>query len=195
MHAAVRVASRYLFSGGMVLASLLAAGCGDEAAESTTECDQECKDEIATRAVREMMKLLYNLTLQGNDVGEQDELVPCPFGGTARVFGNATSDAKLGTTEVDLTYEFNQCAYLERDEDPKENYDVKLDATLTQQGVIAVQPSVSSALVIRSDSLGISGTLGDPPVSYAEEDCKLRLSQNGNKLSGRFCGRTVGVDL
>src|SRR5262245_58145120 len=36
-------------------------------------CDDACTDGIALRSVRETMKLVYNLTLQGNDVGEQDE--------------------------------------------------------------------------------------------------------------------------
>ena len=54
-------------------------------------CDAECQDQIALRSLREGMKLVYNLTLQGKPVGPQDATVPCPLGGSAHVFNAALS--------------------------------------------------------------------------------------------------------
>ncbi len=50
-----------------------------------------------------------------------------------------------GATLVDLTYQFASCKYIERDDEPDENYAITLNGTITQQGVIAVQPSATSA--------------------------------------------------
>ena len=66
----------------------------------------------------EGMKLIYNLTLQGKPVGTQMPFVPCPQGGLASVAGVATSNAEQGATEVNLTYGFQDCNYLRRDEEP-----------------------------------------------------------------------------
>ena len=179
----------------LVVSFSLMLGCGSEQAEPSPPCEQECKDGNAVRAVRETMKLVYNLTLQANPVGAQDELTLCPQGGGARISGEATSDSMQGATLVDLTYQFVSCKYIERDDEPDENYAITLDGTITQEGVIAVQPSATSALVIQSEALTLSGTVYDPPLAYEEADCVLELGQSGNKVSGTICGRIAGADL
>jgi hypothetical protein len=141
------------------------------------------------------MKLVYNITLQGNPVGEQDEDTECPLGGRARVFGVATSNAVQGATEVDLTYELENCKYLELDDEPDETYSMTLDGVVTQAGTMAVQPSATTALFMRSDSVTLTGTVYDPPRDFQEENCVIDVAQNGNDLSGSFCGREAGVDL
>ena len=179
----------------LVVSFLLVLGCGSEQAEPSPPCEQECKDGNAVRAVRETMKLVYNLTLQANPVGAQDELTLCPQGGGARISGEATSDSMQGATLVDLTYQFVNCKYIERDDEPDENYAITLNGTITQQGVIAVQPSATSALIIQSEAVSLTGTVYDPPLAYEETDCVLELGQSGNEISGTICGRIAGADL
>jgi hypothetical protein len=142
-----------------------------------------------------MMKLAYNVTLQANPVGAQDESTDCPLGGRARVFGTATSNAEQGATEVELTYEFDDCRYIELDDEPDETYRMTIDGTVTQFGTLAVQPSATTALLMESDSVTLDGTVHDPPRIFHEENCVVDVAQNGNDLSGLFCGREVGVDL
>jgi hypothetical protein len=178
-----------------LLAACLLGGCSDDGSSEPASCDDECLDETAVRSVREMLKLIYNLTLQANPVGAQDEVTPCPQGGGAHVFGEAFSVAEQGATKVSLTYELGYCAYLQRDDEPDESYSVTLLGVVTQSGTIAVQPTSTTALVMHSDSLSVSGTLFDPGYDYREEECELQLSQNGNRLAGTFCGRAVAFDL
>jgi hypothetical protein len=181
---------------GLLLAALLGAlACTDGESTDAKPCEQECRDEVALRGVREILKLAYNLTLQGNPVGTQDETTACPLGGNARVFGEATSNPVHGATEVALSYELDLCAHLERDEEPHENYALLLSGTIEQSGTIAVQPSATSALLMFSDSLSVAGTVYDPALEYFEMDCTLELGQNGNNVSGLFCGREVGLEL
>jgi hypothetical protein len=170
-------------------------GCGSEQADPAPPCEQQCKDDNAVRAIRETMKLVYNLTLQGNPVGAQDELTPCPHGGGARVWGEATSDSMQGATFVDLSYQFANCKYIERDDEPDENYAITLNGIITQQGTIAVQPSATSALIMKSEALSLSGTVYDPPLPYEESDCVVELGQSGSKISGTICGRLAGANL
>jgi hypothetical protein len=172
-----------------------AVACGGPDPEPSPPCEQECQDANALRALRETLKLVFNLTLQGNPVGAQDESTPCPTGGSARVFGQATANAIQGAIEVDLTYEFMDCAYLQRDEDPDENYNMTFAGSVLQQGTIAVQPSVTTALNMSSEALTLFGNVYDPPLEYREEACPVRIGQNGNQVSGTICGREAGVDL
>lgn len=158
-------------------------------------CDDACTDGIALRSLRETMKLVYNITLQAKPVGEQDETTDCPLGGSARVFGFATSNPVQGATEVELTYELRDCAYIELDDEPEETYRMTLDGTISQSGTMAVQPTATTALFMESDSMSLDGTVFDPPREFREEDCVVDVAQNGNDLSGLFCGREVGVDL
>ena len=147
------------------------------------------------RTLREVMKLAFNLTLQGKPVGMHDYTVPCPLGGKARIFGEAFSNATQGSTEVKLTYELDGCTVLQRDDKPKENYRMTVSGTVVQTGVIAVQPSATTALGMQSAAVTLSGTVYDPPIAYEAKDCPVVLSQMGSKLSGTLCGRVTTVDL
>jgi hypothetical protein len=178
-----------------LLCAVLALGCGADDPPPSPPCEQECQDGTAVRGIREMMKVAYNLSLFGNDVGPQDETVPCTQGGQVRVFGEASSNALQGATMVDLTYAFQACSHVERDDEAPENYELTLDGQVTQLGTIAVQPSATTALVMGSDSVTLVGTVYDPPIDYRVEGCAVTLGQNGNDLSGRICGRIAGADL
>ena len=187
---------------GLVGSTYGSAGCGSstpaEADAGPPPCDLACQDRTGARAIREMMKLIYNLTLQGKPVGPQSQSIFCPNGGKASVSGTATSNAEQGTTAVSLVYLAEGCGYRQRDDDPEESYDVVLTGTIEQSGVLAVQPSSSTALVMKaSGTAGITlrGTVREPAVPYAVESCPLEMTQNGNKLTATLCGRTVGVDL
>lgn len=175
---------------------LLLAGCGADATPPPPppQCDEKCKDGIAILAMRETAKLAFNLTLQGKPVGTHDKTTPCPFGGSVRVSGTATSNATQGATEVDLTYTLDNCSYLVKDDDPKRDYNTKLSGTMTQVGVLAVQPSATSALIMKSESISFEGTVYDPPLDYSVR-CPLELAQDGNVLTGRICGREAKANL
>jgi hypothetical protein len=176
------------------LFALLALACTDET-QPSPPCDERCEDNIALRALREITKLAYNLTLQANPAGEQDESTSCPIGGSVRVFGTATSEPVHGATEVALTYEFSDCVHLELDEEPEESYLIGLSGTLTQNGIIAVQPTATTALILESSAMTLGGTVYDPPREYFEDRCEVAIGQDGNHVSGKLCGRSVGVDL
>ncbi len=175
--------------------SLVLVACGADDPPPSPPCERECQDGVAIRSLRETMKLIYNITLQGKPVGPQDETTPCPNGGSARVFGEASSNARHGATEVDLTYEILDCHYLQKDEDAAENYDMTLNGTVTQVGTIAVQPTATTGLVIQSDSMSFSGSVYDPPISFVENQCAVLLGQSGNNVSGTICGREAGANL
>ena len=180
----------------LFLAAVAVPGCG--ASANTTPpppCDQACKDGVAIKALREGMKLVFNLTLQGKPVGAHDETVPCPLGGKARVFGEATSNAVQGATDVKLTYVLEACGYSQKDNTPRNNHKLTATGTVTQFGTLAVQPTATTALVMKSDAVTLSGTVYDPPLDYDEKACPVQLSQNGNQLSGTLCGRAVGTNL
>lgn len=174
--------------------ALALAGCGEGEAEPQT-CDAECQDAVAARGLRDVVKLVYNLTLQGNLVGPQDETTRCPHGGSASVVGVATSVPEQGATELELGYSFDECAYQHKDDDAHESYDVVVSGTLGEKGILAVQPTATTALMFASLGISIEGTVFDPPVPYAETECAFELAQNGNDLSGTWCNRKVGLDL
>jgi hypothetical protein len=178
--------------------ALALAACGTSAGNTPPPpppCDAECQDETAVRALREMIKLAYNLTLQGLPVGDHDETTPCPQGGTVRVAGRATSNALQGSTFVDLTYTFSACSYLQRDTDPKQNYRMTVNGTITEKGTLAVQPSATTALSIHGDSVDLSGTVYAPPIDYAVSACVLEGGQTGSHFTASFCGREAGLTL
>jgi hypothetical protein len=172
-----------------------ALGCSDDPPGEPEECDDRCRHDSALLGLRQTLKLVYNITLQGKPVGAQDHVTPCPFGGGARIYGTATSNPVHGATEVDLTYELLQCRYIQRDDEAPENYDLTVTGVVRQTGIIAVQPSASTALIISSESITLQGEVHDPPLSYSESDCTAQLAQSGNLLSGHLCNREVGVDL
>jgi hypothetical protein len=179
----------------------LALGCGacgtngGNSPPAPPPCDQTCSDAIALRSFRETIKLAYNQTLQGLPVGQHDVTAPCPLGGTARVFGTATSNPIQGATDVDLTYVLDHCGVPQKDTDPTQTYSMTLTGTATEKGTIAVQPSSTTSLDVGSDSMTFTGTVYDPPMDYAANACPLALAQNGSQLSGTMCSRAVGLTL
>lgn len=172
--------------------------CGAETGpdpEPPPPCDQECRDEVAMRGMRETMKLVFNLTFQGKAVGMHDFAFACPLGGKARIFGTATSEPVQGATEIDITYELDACKLSQRDDDAPENYDLAVTGTVRQTGILAVQPTSTTALGIRSDAMTIAGTVYAPPLPFTVAACPMLLAQNGSRLTGTICGRQVTVDL
>jgi hypothetical protein len=178
-----------------LLIAHLACGSDIAPAPEAKTCDAKCQDGVAARAVRETMKLAFNLTLQGKPVGRHDIRVPCPLGGQVRVVGVATSNATQGSTEVDLTYEFDACRYTSRDDEPEESYSLTVTASMAQRGIIAVQPSATTALSMSSARIDAVGTVYDPPIEFRAQQCVIALQQDGNKLVGSFCERPVQTDL
>jgi hypothetical protein len=178
------------------LVSLLA--CGSDVGpepEPPPPCEQLCQDQTALRTLRESMKLVFNLALQGKPVGMHDYMVACPLGGKARIFGEAFSNATQGSTDVKLTYVLEACTVLERDDEPNENYRMTVTGTVRQEGVLAVQPTATMALSIQSADVTLVGTVYDPPIAYEAKSCPIVLSQAGSKLSGTICGRATTTDL
>lgn len=174
-------------------AAALAVGCGSKSDDTTVPpCDQECQDNIAMRAIRDELKLVYNLTLQGNDVGPQDETTPCPLGGTAHLVGTATSNSVQGGTDVDLVIVLDQCAYQRNPGEATQTYDVVISGMITEKGTIAVQPTATTALVIGSEALTVTGTVNDPALPYDVVACPLKLGQSGGEVAGTICGRKAG---
>lgn len=170
-------------------------GCSaDDEPDAAAPCEEACQDAVALRAVRETMKFMFNITLQAQPVGTQDVTEDCATGGSAHIFGEASSVPEQGATLVDLTYELDDCGYLERDDERDENYSMTIDAVLTQRGTLAVQPSATTAIVIASDSLTLSGTVSDPPIDYGVTQCAFTLAQNGDQLNGTICGREANID-
>lgn len=187
-------------SSALVLA-LLAAGCGAGSHPSAAApCDQTCQDGVALRGLRTIVKFAYNLTVQGQPVGAQDQTRPClpsdGSTGSAHVFGNATSNAAQGSSFVDLSYDFQGCAYPGApDPSAEQNFDITVDGSITEHGTLAVQPSTTSALLFHSDALSITGTVYDPPLDYTATTCVLDLNQDGNELAGTWCGRAAGFSF
>lgn len=183
----------------MAIASTLLSGCGAGAEpDAPPPCDRICQDGIGLRGLRETMKLAYNLLIQGQPVGAQDATSQCPSAdgsaaGMVRVFGNATANAVQGASFVDLEYDFEHCAYSAPPSAiPNENYALIVSGRVTQQGTLAVQPSSTTALLIDSEALSLSGSVYDPPLAYELSDCKLSVAQQGNRVSGSLCGRNAG---
>jgi hypothetical protein len=180
-----------------VAAASVALGCGSSAGNSpsTPPCDQQCTDAAALRSLRDSLKLAFNLGLQGKPVGAQDATVSCPLGGTAHVFGQATSNAQQGATMVDLTYDLAACALSSQDADPNRDYSMTVTGVVKESGTIAVQPTSTTALDLSSNGVTLSGTVYDPPIDYAASACALVAGQDGSRLSGTMCMRAVGVTL
>ncbi|HEX4447765.1 MAG TPA: hypothetical protein VH044_13545 [Polyangiaceae bacterium] len=162
---------------------------------SPTTCDASCKDGGGVRALRDAMKLVYNLTLQGGPTGAQDATTPCPLGGTAHVTGTASSVPDQGTTMVQLTYDFVACDYAETDSDPTHTFSLTLTGTITETGNIASEPSSTTSLTFASDAMTLGGTVFAPTVDYRVDACVIALSQDGDNVSGKVCGRSAGTSL
>lgn len=180
----------------LLASAALVGACSSRSGNSpeSKPCDAKCQDQIAVRGLRETMKLGYNLTLQGNPVGAQDETTRC-LSGSGRVFGEATANPDQGATNVQLTYQLTACEYQRTSATQNENYDLTFDGELRQSGVLAVQPTATTAIVITAESVSASGTVYDPAIEYEASGCSVSLVQDGNDLSGSWCGRHVGVSL
>jgi hypothetical protein len=158
-------------------------------------CGKACQDATAVLAVRNAIKLMYNVTLEGKPVGMQDKMALCPLGGSAHVTGTATSNANQGTTSVELTYAFESCTYSATDTDPSQTFALTLTGSIVESGVLSAQPSTTTALQFLSASVTIQGTVYTPPIDYRADRCALDLGQNGNDVSGTLCGQMAGVTL
>lgn len=167
--------------------------CGGNPPEPAAPCEQECKDGTALRALRETMRVAYNGELMGMPVGHQDGTYDCLDGGTAHVFGEASSNPSQGSTCVDLTYVFVDCLhYSVPSPTPERNYQMTLVGTATQKGIIAVQPTATTSLRITSMAMSFHGQVNDPPLPYEEVDCPVDVAQDGNTVSGLLCARAAG---
>jgi hypothetical protein len=185
--------------------ALIAAGCGDKEVPPPPPCDSECADGIALRALRESMKYAFNMTLQKLPVGVHDVTTEAFISGSARVHGSAFTDAQLGATTVDLTYEFSKAAYFQKDNEPKENFIMVVNGTITQKGTIAVQPSSPTSLLMKSESMYFGGQVYDPLIEYVNPPlvdglppplgCPVELNQNGSSVAGRLCGNFAGFEF
>lgn len=178
---------------------LVLTGCGTGPRPAAAPpCDQSCQDGVALLGLRTAMKVAYNFAVATKPVGAQDQTAPCvsfdgSHGGTVHVFGTATVDAKQGASIVMLSYDFQDCLYsAPPDPTANQNFSLTLTGLATEQGIISVQPTATTALLIASDSVSVSGTVYDPPVDYAASSCALSVVQNGNAVSGAFCGRNAG---
>jgi len=180
-------------------ACLLLSGCGaGSEPDPPPPCDQACQDGTALRGLRETMKLAYNLLIQGRPVGAQDGSTPCrssdgSVGGKVHVFGNATANPVQGSSFVELEYDFEECVYAAPPNAiPNQNYSLVVTGHVKQNGTLAVQPSSTTALLIDSGSLSLSGTVYDPPLDYELVGCELAVAQQGSRVSGTLCGRNAG---
>jgi len=178
-----------------MVAAVAGGGGGGGGGSSTPACDQSCMDGVAVLGLRDAIKVVYNVTLQSQPVGAQDQTTACPQGGTAHVHGTATSNADQGTTSVMLTYDFAQCHYSQVDSDPKQAFDLTITGSVTEQGILAVQPSSTTSLALQSDSMSIVGQVYSPGLDYNETACAVTLAQDGGNLSGTLCGRPAGAAL
>jgi hypothetical protein len=167
-------------------------GCSGPSPEPAPPCDGACQDATALRGLRETLKLAYNLTVQGKPEGEVDATSPCLRGGSVRVHGHGDSDAVNGTTNVVLTYDFDRCAYLQKDTDPTATFSMSFTGSVVQQGALSAASGSTTALGMQSASITLSGTVYDPPIAYDAENCALAMAQNGNQIAGTLCGRPVG---
>jgi hypothetical protein len=183
----------------VLLASVCAlalSGCGAKATPEATSCDEKCADGVALRSLREVLKFAYNQVIAGKRVGPQDAVAREFRSGTVHVFGNVTSNAAQGLTFVeDLTYEISQCALTHVDNTADQNYDMTFDGVVVQNGTIAVQPTAPTALSMKSEGITMSGTVYDPSQPYDVAGCAVDVTQNGNNVSGKLCGRTAGFDF
>lgn len=187
---------RVRLTGGLAclacIACLACVSCSGPSPEASPPCDRTCQDRTALRAVRETMKLAYNITVQGKPEGTVDMTVPCLQGGKVRVSGRGSSNAQLGTTDVELAYDFEACGYLQKDTEPPENYSMTLTGKVTQLGTLSSAAGSTTALAIKSDKLVLTGTVYDPPIPFDEQACALDVMQNGGRIDGSFCSRPTG---
>lgn len=182
----------------IAIALFACVGCGGPSPAPPPACEQACADGTALRALRLAMKSGFNKTLQGNDAGMQDEMTPCPVGGTGRIHGNIVTNASVGTMDVDLTYDLAACRILinaTADSTPAHDFDLTMTGTVTEKGTLSAQPTSTTSLVFRSSAMTFSGTVYDPAIDYEQPKCELDFAQDGNSVTGTACGRTAGFNF
>jgi hypothetical protein len=193
----------------VLLGLLTALGCGAGPRPAPPPpCDQSCQDGVALLGLRTAMKTAYNFKIAAMPTGDQDATTPCisfdgKLGGSVHIVGMAEVNAVQGASIVALTYDFKNCLFsAPPDPTANQNFSLTIDGKVTEAGTISVQPTATTALQIESEadpstslpteSLSISGTVYDPPVDYSASACALSVIQNGNLVSGAFCGRMAG---
>ena len=141
------------------------------------------------------MRFVYNQRLPGRPVGEQDASATCLMQGTVQIVGDAGANPEQGATIVDLTYVFDACVFSpSKNATHDRNYAMKLSGTLTESGILAVQPTSTTSLVIGSADFSFDGTVDDPAVPYKETGCSVDVVQNGNDVSGTICRRPASFN-
>lgn len=188
--------------GSLAICLLTISGCGAGPSPAPAPpCEQRCQDGVALRGLRTAIKFAYNYKVATRPVGPQDAMTPCysedgSSGGTVHIFGDATVNAIQGASIVDLSYDFKDCL-LSAPPDPTadQNFNLTFSGLVTEQGTLSVQPTATTALKLESTSVSISGTVYDPAVQYSASDCTLSVLQNGNAVSGAFCGRNAGFSF
>jgi hypothetical protein len=192
--------ARGLASRGCLAFSLLTViGCGaGPHPDPPPPCEQLCQDGVALRGLRLAMKFAYNYKIAAQPVGAQDATTPCysedgSHGGTVHIFGDATVNAVQGASIVSLSYDFANCQ-LSAPPDPSadQNFSLMFSGLVTEQGTLSAQPTATTAIILESTQLSVSGTVYDPAVQYSAADCALSVLQNGNAVSGALCGRIAG---
>jgi hypothetical protein len=198
--ATLRLARIALAACTLSLCAVTGCGVGPHPAPAPP-CDQTCQDGAALLGLRSAMKAVYNFTVAAKHVGPQDATTPCvsfdgSHGGSVHLFGDATVNAVQGASIVSLSYDLKNCLYsAPPDPTADQNFSLTLTGLVTEQGTLSVQPTATTALLIESDSLTVSGTVYDPPLDYAASGCALSVIQNGNAVSGAFCGRSAGFSF
>jgi hypothetical protein len=185
--------------GRLALSLLLITGCGAGPRPAPAPpCDQACQDGVALLGLRSAMKFAYNYKIATQPVGAQDAMTPCysddgTQGGTVHIVGDAEVNAVQGASIVTLSYDFESCLFsAPPDPTADQNFNLMFTGSVTESGTLSVQPTSTTALDLESSSVSVSGTVYDPPVPYSVSDCALSVLQNGNEVSGAFCGRNAG---
>jgi len=193
-----RLASR----GWLALSMLTVIGCGaGPHPDPPPPCGQLCQDGVALRGLRSAIKFAYNYKIATQPVGAQDAITPCysedgSHGGTVHIFGDATVNAVQGASIVSLSYDFQSCLFsAPPDPSADQNFSLMFTGLVTEQGTLSVQPTATTALILESTALSISGTVYDPAEQYSATDCALSVLQNGNAVSGALCGRYAGFSF
>jgi hypothetical protein len=175
--------SRTLVIAGSLSAALFAMGCSGKQPARSAPCDQECKDAIALRALREGMRSAFNGRIQGQDAGPQHWNMPCeqvvgPAIGSTNIFGTAVSNREQGITKVNLTYEFLSCLVARTEAEPELNYNLSLKGTVTEVGTLSAQSTSLNALKI--------ATLGARPPDAGTDAGAEDGGEDGGADAGGF---------
>ncbi len=177
----------------ILVLALVACGASVNDPPAPPPCDPLCMDQVTVRAIRQTVKLAYNLTLQSKPVGPQDISTPCPNGGSAHITGTATSEASVGATSVDLVYTFDNCLYVQKDDTPGQNYSISLSGSIHEKGILSAQPTSTIAILFQSDAISVAGSVYEPALDFSAINCPLTITQNGNRGDAVLCGRAANL--